>query len=80
MDRKQKLALLVAALATIGSGLAASTIVGREVRAVDLIALFAGGFGAGASVVAAFVAIRSARSRPSADSVAVEGRTPSGEA
>lgn len=61
MGHKQKGALLVAVLATLGSALAAGTIVGREVRAVELIALFAGGFGAGASVVAALCAARSAR-------------------
>jgi len=61
MGLKQKAALLAVALTTLASVLGAATIVGREARAVELIALFAGGFGAGASLVTALVAIRSAR-------------------
>jgi hypothetical protein len=60
MGAKQKAAVVAAALTTLASALAITMIVGREVRLVELIGLFAGGFGAGASVVAAAVAIRSA--------------------
>ena len=61
MGLKQKAAIFAVALTTLASVLGAATIVGREARAVELIALFAGGFGAGASLVTALVAIRSAR-------------------
>jgi hypothetical protein len=61
---KRKLTLLAAALATIASALAVATIVGREVRLVELIAIFAGGFGTGASVTAAVMTIRSSRAGP----------------
>jgi hypothetical protein len=60
MHAKRKAAVVAAALTTLASALAITTIVGREVRLVELIGLFAGGFGAGASVVAAVVAIRQA--------------------
>ncbi len=58
---KQKAAILAAVIATVISALAAATIVGREVRAVELLALFAGGFGSGASVAVAIITIRAAR-------------------
>ncbi len=76
---KQKLTLVAAALATIASGLAVTTMVGREVRLVELIAIFAGGFGAGASLTAAIMASRSSRTGPLVGEAA-EGPAPSGEA
>lgn len=66
MGTKQKAAISAAILATLVSALAATTIVGREVRAVELLALFAGGFGSGAAVAVAVIASRSARSGASA--------------
>lgn len=78
MDGKQKAAVVAAALTTIASALAIMTIVGREVRLVELIGLFAGGFGAGASVVAAAVALRSAgRGRRAAREAAAAETPPS---
>jgi hypothetical protein len=78
MILKRKLTLLAAALATIASALAVATIVGREVRLVELIAIFAGGFGTGASVTAAVMTIRSSRAGPPV-SEALEGTASSGE-
>lgn len=66
MGIRKKAALFAATLMTVASALGAVMLVGREVRAVELIALFAGGFGAGASLVAASLAVRSARTRNAA--------------
>lgn len=72
MGIRKKAALFAATLMTVASALGAVMLVGREVRAVELIALFAGGFGAGASLVAASVAVRSAGAR----NVAAEVKEP----
>lgn len=63
MGIKQKAALLAAMSATLVSALAASAVLGREVRVVELLALFAGGFGSGASVTFAIVSMRPTRRR-----------------
>lgn len=72
MGIRKKAALFAATLMTVASALGAVMLVGREVRAVELITLFAGGFGAGASLVAASVAVRSAGAR----NVAAEVKEP----
>lgn len=79
MAPKQKLALFTAALAILASALAAIAIVGREVRLVEIIAIFAGGFGAGASLTAAVLAMRSARTASAGEGVASSAET-SGDA
>ena len=67
MHARQKAAAIAAAVTTLVSAAAITTIVGREVRLVELIALFAGGFASGASVVAATVALRGKPSRAAGD-------------
>lgn len=79
MELKKKVALLTVALSTLVSGWAAVSIVGHEARVVEIIALFAGGFGAGASVVAVLNIIRSPRRSEDVLHPNTEGRGP-GEA
>ena len=79
MGLKQKAAIFAVALITLASALGAATIVGREARAVELIALFAGGFGAGASLVTALAAIRAARVNTAPAQEAEERRKLPGE-
>ncbi|HET7370317.1 MAG TPA: hypothetical protein VFK45_05720 [Gammaproteobacteria bacterium] len=79
MHFKQKVALLSTALTTFASAIAITTIVGHEVRLVELIALFAGGFGAGASVVATAVTTRQAHVRLAAEPEATDTTAPQPE-
>ena len=74
MTSKHKLAVLAAVIAAITSAFAGSTVIGRKARLVDMVTLFAGGFGAGASLTAALIKGRSDRptdaefmDRPAAD-------------
>ncbi len=53
VTRKARLALLAAAASACGAAVAAAGAAGKPARAVDIAALFGGGFGAGAGVVAA---------------------------
>jgi hypothetical protein len=61
MIGKEKAALIAATFATVVSAIGISTMVGRTVHTVELVTLFAGGFGSGASVAAAIAAHRKAR-------------------
>ena len=51
MLRRQKIAVAGAALSMMTAVLAATLLVGSEARLVDVITIFATGFGAGASVM-----------------------------
>jgi hypothetical protein len=77
---KQKAPIFVAMIATLVSALAAAAIVDREAKAVELLALFAGGFGSGASVTAAVIAMRSARRGAAAEAETKNANGPAGEA
>ncbi len=66
MRFKQNIALAGVALSILAAMLASISLVGSEARLVDVIALFATGFGAGASLVVAL------RRVPSADALRSE--------
>ena len=51
MPLKQRIAIAGAVLSILAAVLATISLVGSEARLVDLITLFATGFGAGASIV-----------------------------
>ena len=53
MPAKQKLAIAISLISALTAASVAFTLVGHEARLVDLIGLFAAGFGAGAAFVAA---------------------------
>jgi hypothetical protein len=61
---KRNLSIAVAIGSIVIGGLVLSTLIGRPARLVDLLGLFASGFGAGASLVAGL-----RQARPSAASV-----------
>ena len=54
MNRKGKFAIVAAVLAILIAALAGSTLVGSTMRMVDLVAMFASGFAAGAALTAVF--------------------------
>lgn len=60
MPKREKLALGVAVVSCVVAVVAALKVVG-QVRLVDAIALFAGGFGAGAGLVGAVIRHRQRR-------------------
>jgi len=68
MLRKEKAAIFAAIFTTAVSALGIAALVGRQVHLVELITLFAGGFGSGASLVAAIAAHRHARREQSISS------------
>jgi hypothetical protein len=51
MLRRQKIAIAGAVLSMMTAVLAATLLVGSEARLVDVVTIFAAGFGAGASVM-----------------------------
>ena len=61
MIQKEKAAIVSAIVATAVSVLGIATLVGRPVHVVELVTLFAGGFGSGASVATAIAAHRRRR-------------------
>ena len=53
MSRRQKIAIAGTVLSIVAAAFSAASLVGKEARLVDVIALFAAGFGGGASLVVA---------------------------